>query len=197
MDAEEVKDEGGDGQEGRQLAIFDGGVIALGKRVHGLGDELGGDGGEADAALAVGSDFDDVVVAGFPLAGITGGATLGDGVQALDEGGGDDGGLLAQEDGGEGGAVAGELFFGAIARPGLADDEGAETVGVDGDAFDAIGGFDALDGGLFAEDFEEFGLLADPEILFAAHFHAGGEEPAGAHGERGEEELGVMEGEQV
>ena len=78
-------------------------------------------------------------------------------------------------------AVAGDFLLGTVFGPGMAEDERAQTVGRDGDAFDAVGGFDALDERHFAQGLEHLRRLAGVKLLLALGFGKVVEQPVGAH----------------
>ncbi len=84
---------------------------------------------------------------------------------------------FASEDPIEGFPVSLNFLFRAVARPGFAKNQGAQTIWRDRDPLDPVRGLGALDDGLLAKSLEDFRLLTYPEILLALGFHAIGQEP--------------------
>jgi len=80
MDAQKIEHEGGDDQKRREPFVIAGLSVVPAKRVHGFRRILGGCGDEPDFPLAVGQDFDDLVLPFLPFPGIAGKAALGEGV---------------------------------------------------------------------------------------------------------------------
>src|SRR6185436_1220186 len=134
VDAQEVEDEGGDGDEGRGLTLIDRVTVGETELLDGGGRLGHGDRAEADERRRSLPQLDDLVVDLLPLAGVAA-PFLDDPVQSLEKIGGDGKVRGAGMDEVESPAVAADLLFGAVARLGLAEDQGHEAVGSHRDPF--------------------------------------------------------------
>ena len=81
VNAEEIQDQAGRGQERRDLQLVKGVAISLTQFGHGLGNLLRGKGLKADLPAAIGKNLNNVVGLGFPLASVAAGTSLGQGVK--------------------------------------------------------------------------------------------------------------------
>ena len=72
-------------------------------------------------------------------------------------------------------------MLGPVFGTGVAEDERAQAVSIDGDAFDAIGRLDALDQSHFAQGFQHLRRLSGVQFLLALGFGKVVEQPIGAH----------------
>ena len=159
MDAKEIENERADGNKRRDVILVNGVAIDQAEFVHGGGRGFGGNAFETDDGRGAGPKFDDFVVHFLELAGVTA-AFLTKFMQTAQQVGGDWQIFRFRVDEIQRAAVAGDFLFGTVFGAGVAEDERAQTVGGDSDAFDAVGGFDALDERHFAQGFKHLRRLA-------------------------------------
>ena len=180
MDAKEIENECADGHERRDVVLIYGVAIDEAEFVHGGGRGLGGNAFETDDGRGTGPEFDYFVVHPLELAGVAA-AFLTKFVQPAHQVGGDGQIFRFCVDEIQRAAIAGDFLFGPVFGAGVAEDERAQTVGGNGDAFDAVGRFDALHERHFAQSFEHLGRLAGVKRLLALRFGEVVEQPVGAH----------------
>ena len=180
MDAKKIQNERADGHERRDVVLIDGVAIDEAEFIHGGGRGFGGNAFEADDGRRAGTQFDDFVVHLLELAGIAA-AFLAEPVQTAQQVRGDGQCLRFGVDEIQRAAIARDFLLGTVFRTGVAEDERAQTVGSDGDAFDAVGRFDALDERHFAQGLQHLRRLAGVQLLLALGFGKVVEQPVRAH----------------
>lgn len=153
MDAKEIENERADGHERRDVVLINGMAIDESEFVHGGGRAFGGNAFETDDRRGTGTEFDDFVVHLLELAGVAA-AFLAELMQTTHQIGSDLQVFRFRVDEGQRAAVAGDFRFRTVFGAVMAEDKRAQTVGGDGDAFDAVGGFDTLHQRHFAQGFE-------------------------------------------
>jgi hypothetical protein len=151
VNAQEIENKCGYGQQRRQAHIVAGLLVVAAKLLNGPGRGPGGRGLKANRPLPVGKNLDDLVVSLLPLACIAGKPALRQGVKMQNHFGLDGQGESAGEYPVEGLAIARQLFFGAVTGFGLAQHHRRQSVWRNRYAFDAIGRFGALDHRLFSQ----------------------------------------------
>jgi hypothetical protein len=150
MDAKKIQHQRADGDERRDVILINGVAIDEAKFIHGSGRGFGGNAFETDDGCFAGPEFDDFVIKALELTGVAA-AILAKFVETAQQVGSDLQFFGFGVDEVQRAAIAGDFLFRTVFGAGVAENERAQTVGGDGDAFDAVGGFDALDDGSLAE----------------------------------------------
>ena len=123
MDTKEVEDESRHDQERRNPFLIAGGAIVAAQHLHGFWGVLGGGWDEADTALAVRWDLDDLVIALLPSPGVAGRSALGESMQPSEDIRSDRDRAFAREDPIQRRSIPGELFLRAVSWLGSSDQQ--------------------------------------------------------------------------
>ena len=180
VDAEEIEHECADGHEGRDAVLIDGVPIDETEFIHGGWRGFGGDTFETYDGRGAWPQFDDFVVHFLEPTSIAT-AFLREPMQAAQQIGSDGQCLPFGVDEMQGSAIPGDVLLGPVFGAGMAEHERAQPVWRDGDAFDAIGRFDALDHGHFAQGLQHLRRLSGIQLLLALGFGKVVEQPIRAH----------------
>ena len=180
VDAEEVEHKRADGHERWDMVLVDGVAIDEAEFIHGGGRGFGGDAFETYDGRGAWPQFDDFVVHFLELTGIAA-AFLREPMQAAQQIGSDGQCLHFGVDEMQGSTIPGDVLLRPVSRAGMAEHERAQPVWRDGDTFDAIRRFDALDHGHFAQGFQHLRGLPGIQLLLALGFGKIVEQPIRAH----------------
>ena len=178
--AQEIEHERADGHERWDMVLVDGVAMDEAEFIHGVGRGFGGDTFETCDGRGAWPQFDDFVVHFLELTSIAA-AFLREPMQAAQQIGSDGQCLHFGVDEMQGSAIPGDVLLRPVFGAGMAEHERAQPVWRDGDAFDAIGRFDALDHGHFAQGFQHLRRLPGIQLLLALGFGKIVEQPIRAH----------------
>jgi hypothetical protein len=148
---------------------------------------------ETNDGRNAGPKFDHFVVNAFELPGVAARA-LAEGVKVFESVRGDGQLFVPCVNFVQGETVALNFLLGTIFGTGVAKNERTQAVGGDSDAFNAVGGFSALNKRHFTESFKHLWRLVGEQFLFAFGLGNIIEQPRGAHGQGVVTETLIAEG---